>query len=132
MHHLRLVTAVLALAPAASLAAAPEPLASGQALRVLIGLGLVLALIAAASWAVRRVHGIGPRSGGHIRVVEGLSVGTREKLLLVEVDGERVLLGMCPGRIQTLATLGAGTVEPSSPAAAFDQALAASVQEQHA
>jgi len=50
MFHLRVIAAspalalALCLAPALAVAAAPEPLASGQAVRVILGLGLVLAV----------------------------------------------------------------------------------------
>ena len=68
---------------------------------------LVLALIAAATWGARRLQAFRPQGKGSLRVVEGLAIGTREKLLLIEVDDERVLLGVSPGRIQTLARLSA-------------------------
>jgi hypothetical protein len=55
--------------------------------------------------------------------VEGLAVGTRDKLLLIEVDGQRVLLGMSPGRIATLHTFA------GEPAPQFDDALRAAGQQ---
>ncbi len=102
---MRALAASIPLAVPAPLQAAVDPVGPGQFLQVLAGLAIVLALIAAATWAARRVQGWRPQGGGHIRVIEGLAVGTREKLLLVEVDDRRVLIGMCPGRMQALATL---------------------------
>ena len=77
-------------------------LGSDQALQVLAGLAIVLALIAAVAWLTRRLHRLRSPGSGHIRIIEGLSLGAREKLLLIQVDGRRVLIGMCPGRIATL------------------------------
>ena len=107
------------LLPATVLAEPVSPLGAGQLLQVFAGLGVVLVLIALAAWATRRLNNVRPQGTGRIRIIEGLSVGAREKLLLVEVDEHRVLLAMCPGRIETLHAFGAGAV-PSS----FDDALA--------
>lgn len=102
--------------------AAAEPasaLGAGQVLQVFVGLGIVLALIALAAWASRRLNTFRPQGANHIRVLEGLSLGAREKLLLVQVDGTRVLLGMSPGRIQTLHAFPA-----EQRTARFDEVLA--------
>ena len=96
-----------ALSPALCAAGTSASVGTGQALQVILGLFLVLGMIMAAAWVARRLQAIRPQGSGHIRIIEGLAVGTRDKLLLIEVDGERVLLGMSPGRIATLHTLGA-------------------------
>lgn len=65
---------------------------------VLVVLGLILTL----AWVARRL-GMAPLGGsGPIRLLGGLSVGTRERILLIEVEGTRLLLGVAPGRVQTL------------------------------
>lgn len=110
----------LLLVPAVSWGAAPEPLAPGQALQVIAGLAVVLALIAAVAWLGRRLQAYRVPGRGHIRIVEGLAIGAREKLLLIEVDDKRVLLGLSPGRIQTLHTFPAAAAPVS-----FEQTLAA-------
>jgi flagellar protein FliO/FliZ len=104
MRHRRaqLVTAAAALAPGLCAAGSSAPVGAGQALQVILGLFLVLGMILAAAWAARRLQAIRPQGSGHIRIIEGMAVGTRDKLLLIEVDGQRVLLGMSPGRIATL------------------------------
>ena len=92
---------LLALAaPPVGAALAGESGYAAQVLQMLIGLAVVLVLIALATFAARRLRTLRPIDGGHIRVVEGLALGAREKLLLVEVDGRRVLLALSPGRIQ--------------------------------
>lgn len=124
-HPLGRLFAAVALAPQAALAASPTPVAAGQAVQVAAGLALVLLLIAAAAWAARRLQGLRPHGHGRIRILEGLAVGAREKLLLVEVDGSRVLLGMCPGRIATLHTFAGESPPPPSFAHALDAARGA-------
>jgi flagellar protein FliO/FliZ len=98
--------ATLVCAPVTA-AAAVEPVRSGHVLQVVTGLIIVLILIAVASWGARRLHTPRGPGQGHIRVIQGLSVGSREKLLLVEVGEQRVLIGMSPGRMQALASFAA-------------------------
>lgn len=73
--------------------------------RALLGLAVVIALVFALAWVARRVstlRGLSGTRGGPIQVVGQLALGTRERLLLVEVDGRRVLLGVVPGSISRL------------------------------
>ncbi|MEW8461479.1 MAG: flagellar biosynthetic protein FliO [Candidatus Thiodiazotropha endolucinida] len=42
---------------------------------------------------------------GMVRVVGGASVGTRERVIVVEVDNQRLLLGVAPGQVRTLHIL---------------------------
>lgn len=111
--------AAVATAPALCVAGNGAPVGIGQAVQVIVGLALVLGMIVAAAWGARRLQIIRPQGKGHIRIVEGLAVGTRDKLLLIEVDGQRVLLGMSPGRIATLCTL------PAEGGPRFEDALRA-------
>lgn len=95
------------LAPAAfSATAAPAPgPTAGNLLQVLMGLIVVLALMAAVAWLLRRVN-IGQRSsGGNIKIVGGVSVGTRERVMVVEVANQWIVVGVAPGRVNALATL---------------------------
>jgi flagellar protein FliO/FliZ len=116
--HPQILATLLLLSPL-SAASPSAPVAVGQALQVVLGLCLVLGMIVAAAWAARRLQAIRPQGSGHIRVIEGMALGTRDKLLLVEVDGARVLLGLSAGRIATLYSFNA-TVTPR-----FDEALRA-------
>ena len=111
------------LAPGLCAAGSSATPGFGQALQVILGLLLVLGMIVAAAWGARRLQAIRPQGKGHIRIIEGLAVGTRDKLLLIEVDGHKVLLGMSPGRIATLHTFGA------DPAPQFEDALRSAGQQ---
>lgn len=96
----------LLLWSAASLAAGMEPArlestapGSGLLVQLTLGLLVVLALAIGLSWLLRR-YAL-PRDG-LIRVVGGLPLGTRERLLLIEVDQVRLLIGVTAQQIQTL------------------------------
>lgn len=67
------------------------------------GLIFLLALVLIAAWLVKRSGGMQSwRSGGSMKVVAALSVGPRERVLLVEVGGQQWLLGVTPSAINNL------------------------------
>jgi len=81
-------------------------LGAGSLLQVLLGLVVVLALIAGAAWASRRLNRLRlGAAGSGLRVLGGLAVGARERVVLVEVGGTQLLLGVAPGRVQALHVL---------------------------
>jgi flagellar protein FliO/FliZ len=78
-------------------------------LAVVLALGLVLGLAWGAIWLLKKVQdrqlGLDKDSPGRgdIRFVRSLPLGQRERIALVEVDGERMLLGVTAGGISLLA-----------------------------
>lgn len=64
-------------------------------------LGLIVVLVAAVglTWLLRR-YAL-PR-GGAIQVLGGLPLGSRERLLLIEVNDVRLLIGVTSSQIQAL------------------------------
>ncbi|WP_211331872.1 flagellar biosynthetic protein FliO [Inmirania thermothiophila] len=120
------ILVLLALPLPATAAEAADPLAPQQLARILAGLVLVVLVIAATAWGLRRLGRVGLGGGGVLRVVAALPVGARERLLLVEVGGEQILIGVAPGRIQRLHTL----AEPvAAPAPAAPGGFAARLRE---
>lgn len=87
--------------------------------QMLLGLLLVIGLIFLLAWALRRVQQIGPRGSQAIKLVSSQALGPRDRLLLVQVGGEQVLLGISPGRITPLHVLAepvlVADAEPASP-----------------
>jgi flagellar protein FliO/FliZ len=74
-------------------------------LQALLGLLIVLAFIAALAWLFRRLPLGQGMAGGVVRVVGGVALGTRERLVLVEVGETWLLLGVAPGQVNTLHTM---------------------------
>ena len=66
---------------------------------------LVLALIVGLGWLLKRMPGSGFRSTEGLRVVTSLAVGAKERVVVVEVNGQQLLLGVTAGGISTLHTL---------------------------
>ena len=69
---------------------------------VLFGLALIVAIIYLVAWLMKRA-GLGNLGGmSGMKVVAGMSVGPREKVLLLEVGERQVLIGVAPGRVSHL------------------------------
>lgn len=69
------------------------------------GLIIVLSIFFACIWFVRKM-GVLPANGkDNMRVISALSVGTREKIVLVQVGEKQLLLGVAPGSINKILVL---------------------------
>jgi flagellar protein FliO/FliZ len=94
------------LAQTESTAAMPlEPLALPYLLKLTAGLVLVVLIIFALAWLVKKFNLNQQSQNGLIRIVAGMPIGTRDRILLLEVGEEQILLGLTPGRIEKLHTL---------------------------
>ncbi len=82
-----------------------EPLASAGLGQILLGLLLVVMIIFFITWILRRLPGIQTGGQGLIRVVDSLHVSPRDRLLLVEIDKQQLLLGVTTQNISTLHVL---------------------------
>jgi flagellar protein FliO/FliZ len=66
---------------------------------------LVLGLIVAIAWVLKRSARFQTAAGGGLRILGGLSMGTRERVVLLQVGETQLLVGVAPGRVQTLHVL---------------------------
>lgn len=87
--------------------AAPDAVGQspGHLLRLVVGLALVLAAVAGLAWVLRRVGGVGGGRNGLVRVIGSAPVGQRERVVLVEVGSEQVVVGVAPGSVRPLHVL---------------------------
>ena len=83
----------------------PMPLAVNDVYQVTLGLVLVLGAIAATAWIVRRFFRFHPGIDGQLKVICGVSIGPRERVIVVQVGSTQLVLGVAPGRVQTLHVL---------------------------
>ncbi|VVP79660.1 hypothetical protein PS914_02081 [Pseudomonas fluorescens] len=101
---------VLAAEPLATAATAASPAVSsgvaGQLTQLVFGLLLVLGLIFFLAWLLRRVQQAGPAGKGQvIELIGSRALGPRDRLMLVQVGNEQILLGLSPGSITALHVL---------------------------
>ncbi|XVN16634.1 flagellar biosynthetic protein FliO [Pseudomonas corrugata] len=79
---------------------------AGQLTQLVLGLLLVLGVIFLLAWLLRRVQQAGPTGKGQvIDIVGSRALGPRDRLVLVQVGNEQILLGLSPGTITALHVL---------------------------
>jgi flagellar protein FliO/FliZ len=71
-----------------------SPLSVGSMAQLTLSLIAIVALILAISWVLKRLKLAGPRGSGEIAVIDQVSVGPRERIVLVRVGESQVLIGI--------------------------------------
>ena len=122
-------TTLLAVAATWTTAAAAAEADSGPGLlpsllQTTFGLVLVLGLIWGAAWMIRRVSPAAARPGALLRTVATLAVGQRERVVVVEIGDQWLVLGVSAGGIRKLATLAKGALPEAPHPASFGRLLA--------
>jgi flagellar protein FliO/FliZ len=100
---LRLFLAV----PAAALAQTTQPTAEfgGGILQVILSLIMVLLLLFGSLYVLKRLSTPRGTAAGLLRVIAGTAVGSRERVVVVEIADTWLVLGVAPGRVSTLHQL---------------------------
>lgn len=111
-----------------SQAAEWEPGATGTAFRGILSLLVVIGLIALLAWLVRRgslgAFGLTPgRMKGPVTVEAAVPLGERRSLMIVAVEGRRLLLGLTPAQVSLVTELGEAPIPSAPDPAGFDRAL---------
>jgi flagellar protein FliO/FliZ len=83
------------------------------ALRALVATAVVLGLVALLAWLVRRGAIVlpGRRGRSPVAVEAAVPLGERRSLVIVSVEGRRLLLGMTPTQISMVAELAGASFE---------------------
>jgi flagellar protein FliO/FliZ len=101
--------AFLLVAPASRAAevgtgsAAPD--LGSSALQMVFGLLLVLGLLLGTLWLLKRISQPRGHVAGLLRVVAGVAVGSRERVVILELGNSWLVLGVAPGQVSTLAEI---------------------------
>lgn len=106
----RLVLSILSLFAAPLMAAEQQAAAEqlqptvgvGSVVQVFVALLVVVALIVATAWLFRRLSGGSFSRNGALKVLAGIHVGQRERIVLVQAGEVQLLLGVAPGEVRTL------------------------------
>lgn len=78
-------------------------------LRMLIGLAVVLLVMAAIAWGMKKTMRGKLGQQNTIRIVDGVSVGTRERVMVLEVADRWLVVGVAAGQVSPIANLPAGS-----------------------
>ncbi len=107
---------------------APAVSGAGSLLQVFIGLVAVLLLIAGTAWVAKRLGMATGGPSGLLTVVGTTSVGTRERVVVVEVGDSWLVVGVAPGSVNALMTLPKGE-RPATAGSTFNTQFAARLQQ---
>ena len=109
------------MAPAPAASTAPATLGAGPAagslLQTIFALCVVLGLLALLAWFMKRYGPKAQAGSAHVRLVGALNLGGRERIMVVEVGDQWIVVGASPGRVNALATM------PAQQGAAADAML---------
>ncbi len=120
--------ALPAMPPGAPMTMAPAT-SAGSLLQTIFALVFVLALLIGLAWFMKRY---GPKAMGgnaRMRVVSSLNLGGRERIVLIEVADQWIVVGASPGRVNALATMPRQEGDLPPPAAAQNGPAAANFSE---
>ena len=84
-------------------------------IQMLFGLFAIVAFIFAVAWLIKRMGTLNPNHSSHLKIVAGISVGQREKIVVVQVMGEQLLVGITQSNIQLLNKLEKPIPEQGTP-----------------
>lgn len=103
---------LFAVAEASAQSAPGTPAADlgGSLWQLLFGLAVVLALMIGSLWVLKKLVVQRGENAGLLRVVAGTAVGTRERVVIVEVGSTWLVLGVAPGRVSALAEVPRQTI----------------------
>ena len=103
-----------ALAATTAVTTATNPPPSTSLLQWLVSCFLVIGLILLLAWLLKKSRLVPALAQNQLRVISALPLGNREKLLVVKVGEQQVLLGMTPTNINLLCQLETPLAEPAA------------------
>ena len=78
---------------------------SGSILQIIFSLLLVLAAVVLVAWILKRINLPQHGAGSVLKVISGVAVGQRERIVLVEVNDTWLVVGVAPGQVRTLHSM---------------------------
>jgi len=82
-----------------------DTVGAGQFFQMFLGLSLIIILILGLAWLIKRVNSFQGNINGALKVLSMVSVGQREKIALIQVGEQQILIGVASGKINTLLVL---------------------------
>ncbi len=104
----------------------------GYFLQLVSGLGVVLLSILALAWLLKRINRLPNRDLKALELVASLSVGQRERVVIVRAGTTELILGVAPGNISRLGVMSGNTVsEQEEPSESITSMQSDPTEEQH-
>jgi flagellar protein FliO/FliZ len=99
---------LLPLKSSAAETAAPV-ISAGSYLQTGLALGLIVTLLIGGAWLAKKLSGGKGFGQGGMKIIGGVALGPRERIVLIEVGEEWLVVGIVPGQIRTLHRLARGS-----------------------
>lgn len=115
---------ILLLIPLSSTAAetAPPIVSAGTYIQTGLALALIVGLLIGFTWLARKLSGGKGFGQGSMKIVGGVALGPRERIVLLEVGDEWLVIGIVPGQIRTLHRLAKdATITDNTPSASAEK-----------
>lgn len=79
-------------------------------MQIIFSLILVLAAVAVVAWMMKRINMPQRGAASLLKVISGVAVGPRERVVLMEVNDTWLIVGVAPGQVRTLHTMPKATL----------------------
>lgn len=106
--NLRLIALVLPFVYQTNVLAAEAAVTTsptGSILKMVLGLAVVLIVMGLISWAAKRMLPNAVSQNSAVKVVGGVSVGSRERVVVLEVANRWLVVGVAQGQVSAIANL---------------------------
>lgn len=95
----------LSLLPLSAFAQSNTVSAGTGLFQIFLALAFVIALMLLLAWLFKRVGPISNSNKLPVNIIGGISIGNRERVMVIEVAGQWLVLGVTAQQINTLATI---------------------------
>lgn len=82
---------------------------TGSVFKMILGLFIVLVVIALISWLAKRMLPNATGQNSAIKIIGGVSVGSRERVVVLEVADRWLVVGVAQGQVNAIANLEVGS-----------------------
>jgi flagellar protein FliO/FliZ len=78
---------------------------SSSMIKMMMGLAATIVMIFVVVWLIKRVGYTGYNQTNGMKITSTLALSSKEKLVVIEVEGEKILIGVAPGFVGLVKTL---------------------------
>lgn len=91
--------------------------------KMCLGLLVVLFILFGITWGFKRLGLVNHSVTSASKVISNISVGTRERVVVLEIAGKWVVVGVAPGRVNAITTLDAPASSHTNNSDSYDTNL---------